>query len=86
MPPAEHVCATAERTFIFWSAMTTPNYQWKRLGPSLAKGSLTEEERRALERYTSSIIASDGTLKHSALPRFQPDANGGAVGTVSEPQ
>ena len=61
------------------------DYQWKHLLPYLAKGWLSEEERRALSAYRSRLFEADGVLAESARPRFQPVA-GTPVGTVSEPQ
>jgi hypothetical protein len=55
------------------------------LGPYLAKGWLSDEERRALSEYESSLFGPDGALRPAALPRFEPGANGAAVGTVNEP-
>jgi glyoxylase-like metal-dependent hydrolase (beta-lactamase superfamily II) len=60
-------------------------YQWKHLLPSLAKGWLSEEDRRALSDYESSLFGADGRLRASALPAFQPGANNAPVGSVSEP-
>lgn len=53
--------------------------------PYLAKGSLSEEERRALSEYESGLFRPEGTLRDSALPRFQRGAEQG-VGTVTEPE
>jgi glyoxylase-like metal-dependent hydrolase (beta-lactamase superfamily II) len=61
------------------------DYQWKHLVPYLAKGWLTEDERRALSDYESSVFDSGWTLRPDGVPHFQPDKNGGPVGTVSEP-
>jgi glyoxylase-like metal-dependent hydrolase (beta-lactamase superfamily II) len=62
------------------------DYQWKHLVPYLAKGWLSEEDRRALSAYEASVFASDGTLRPDAMPQFQRDRNGGGIGTVSEPK
>jgi len=59
------------------------DYQWKHLASYLAKGWLSDEERHALSAYESGIFADDGTLRSAAVPAFQPDPLGGAVGTVS---
>jgi glyoxylase-like metal-dependent hydrolase (beta-lactamase superfamily II) len=61
------------------------DYQWKHLTPYLAKGWLSEDERRALSRYEASVFDGSGGLRVDAMPRFQSGASGGAVGTVSEP-
>jgi glyoxylase-like metal-dependent hydrolase (beta-lactamase superfamily II) len=61
------------------------DYQWKHLVPYLSKGRLTEDERYALLEYESGMFNSDRTLRPDTLPHFQPDKNGGSVGTVSEP-
>ena len=61
------------------------DYQRTYLGPYLAKGWLSDDERRAMSDYESRLFESDGTLRPDALPRFQPGKDGGAVGTVSEP-
>ncbi len=58
-------------------------YQWKHLAPYLAKGWLTEDERRSMSAYQSGLFAQ-GRLRAEALPRFLPDGKG-PVGTVSEP-
>lgn len=39
-----------------------------------------------MSEYESSLLGNDWTLRPEAVPRFQHDANGGAIGTVSEPQ
>ena len=61
------------------------DYQWAHLLPYLAKGWLSEEERRALRDYQSSLFERDGLLRADAVPRFQP-VDGKPVGTVSEPR
>src|SRR5262249_2338062 len=48
-------------------------YQWKHLVPYLSKGWLSEDERRALSVYQSSLFERDGALRPSAMPKFQPD-------------
>jgi len=53
---------------------------------ALAKGWLTEDERRALLEYESRLFESSWTLRPEDLPRFQPDKGGERVGTVSEPK
>ena len=60
-------------------------YQSKFLTPYLAKGWLSEEERRAMLEYESGLFEGDLALRPHAMPRFQPGAHRGAVGTVSEP-
>ena len=60
------------------------DYQWAHLLPYLAKGWLSEEERRALRDYQSSLFERDGRLRAHAVPRFEAAA-GKPVGTVSEP-
>ena len=59
-------------------------YQWKHLFPYLAKGWLSEAERRALSEYEAGLFDNDWTLRRGALPRFERAVSGGAVGTVSE--
>jgi len=59
-------------------------YQWKYLTPFLAKGWLSEDERRALSGYEASLFEGDLRLRPDAMPQFAPDRNGGPVGTVSE--
>jgi N-acyl homoserine lactone hydrolase len=61
------------------------DYQRKYLAPYLAKGWLSDEERRALKEYEAGVFEGGWRLRSNAMPRFQPGANGGAVGTVSEP-
>jgi N-acyl homoserine lactone hydrolase len=60
-------------------------YQSKLLVPCLEKGWLSEDDRRALSQYESSLFADDWTLRPDAMPQFQRDTNGGATGRVSEP-
>jgi N-acyl homoserine lactone hydrolase len=62
------------------------DYQWKHLLPHLAKGFLTEDERRAMSEYEAGLFGRDGKLRADNLPRFQPGAGGAPVGTVSEPR
>ena len=61
------------------------DYQRSFLAPYLSKGFLSEEDRRALSAYEARLFDGDGRLRPDALPRFQPGAGGGPVGTVSEP-
>jgi len=61
-------------------------YQWTYLSRCLSKGWLSEDERRALSDYQSSLFESDGTLRANALPYFQRAKDSGSVGTVSEPK
>ena len=61
------------------------DYQWKHIVPYLSKGGLTEDERKALSEYESRLFGSASELWPDDLPQFQPDKNGGRVGTVSEP-
>jgi glyoxylase-like metal-dependent hydrolase (beta-lactamase superfamily II) len=60
-------------------------YQRDLLAPFLAKGWLTEEERRAMREYEQRLFDSGGRLRADAMPRFAPDAAGGRIGSVSEP-
>jgi len=60
-------------------------YQWKHLVPFLSKGWLREDERRALKQYESRLFNCDGTLRHGAVPQYQANSNGGAIGTATEP-
>jgi glyoxylase-like metal-dependent hydrolase (beta-lactamase superfamily II) len=60
------------------------DYQWKHLAPGLSRGTLGEAERRGMAAYESSLFDEHGALRPDAIPRFQPDAKGGRVGTVSE--
>lgn len=59
-------------------------YQWKHLAPHLSKGWLSEDERRAMSAYQSSLFERNGRLRAEAVPQFLPAANE-RVGTVSEP-
>jgi glyoxylase-like metal-dependent hydrolase (beta-lactamase superfamily II) len=59
------------------------DYQWKHLVRYLAKGALTDEERRAIREYEAVLFDGAGRLRPSALPEFLTRA-GGAVGTVCE--
>ena len=61
------------------------DYQSKLLAPFLAKGWLSEDERRALSDYAARLFDSNGALRADAMPRFQSTADGRAVGTVNEP-
>ena len=61
------------------------DYQWKHVVPCLSKGWLTVDEQRLWSQYESNLFDSAWRLKPTDLPRFQPDKNGGNVGTVSEP-
>jgi glyoxylase-like metal-dependent hydrolase (beta-lactamase superfamily II) len=61
------------------------DYQWKCLVPYLSKGWLSEEERRALSAYESTLFEPDGTLRPGAAPKFERSGSG-AVGMVSEPR
>ena len=60
-------------------------YQWKYLTPCLAKGWLSDDERRAIAEYEANLFDAEWRLRRDALPRFRPGAEGHAVGTVSEP-
>jgi len=59
-------------------------YQWKLLGPALAKGWLSQEDRLALSAYEAGLFGGGATLAPEALPRFERDPGGGPVGAVSE--
>jgi len=59
-------------------------YQSKLLAPALAKGWLSDEERRALSDYAAHLFVGDVSLRPDALPCFEPDPGGGPVGSVSE--
>jgi N-acyl homoserine lactone hydrolase len=61
-------------------------YQRRYLAPYLAKGWLSEDERRAMAEYESSLFERDWALRPEAMPHFQPGTHGNAVGTVSEPK
>ena len=61
------------------------DYQRKYLAPYLAKGWLSEEERRALKNYEARLFEGDWRLRDDAIPRFRPGVDGSAVGTVAEP-
>jgi N-acyl homoserine lactone hydrolase len=61
------------------------DYQWKHLVPYLSKGSLTDDERRALADYEAALFDDNWTLRERSLPQFRPDKNGGRIGAVSEP-
>ena len=59
-------------------------YQTDYLAPLLAKGSLSESDRRALTEYRAKLFNPDGTLRATALPQFQFQV-GEATGKVREP-
>jgi len=61
------------------------DYQRNYLAPYLAKGFLSDEDRRAMSDYEARLFEAEGRLRSDALPRFQPGTGGGPVGTVSEP-
>jgi glyoxylase-like metal-dependent hydrolase (beta-lactamase superfamily II) len=61
------------------------DYQWQYIVPKLSKGRLTPEDRREISDYESKLFTTHWTLSSAALPRYEPDTNGGPVGKVSEP-
>jgi glyoxylase-like metal-dependent hydrolase (beta-lactamase superfamily II) len=61
------------------------DYQSKLLAPFLAKGWLSEDERRALSDYEAKLFDGNDGLRADAVPRFQSPGVDGVVGTVSEP-
>ena len=60
------------------------DYRWKHLAPSLSKGWLDPDERRAVADHEASLFDGDGALRPEAMPRFEPGKDGGVVGTVKE--
>jgi N-acyl homoserine lactone hydrolase len=61
------------------------DYQWQHLIPFLSKGWLSDEERRALLEYEARLFAGEWALQPDAMPQFQCDPAGAAIGTVREP-
>src|SRR5262249_26051430 len=59
-------------------------YQSDYLTPYLAKGWLSDDERRSLSEYESRLFGESWTLRPEAMPRFEPGRAGSPVGAVSE--
>jgi hypothetical protein len=61
-------------------------YQFEHLKPFLADGVLSSEELQAFKAYETSVFDASDNLLRTALPRFIPSPNGGALGGVAEPR
>ena len=60
-------------------------YASRYLGPFLANGGLSGEERRAIREYEGVVLRGEHGLAPGAAPRYVPPAPGERVGRVEEP-
>jgi N-acyl homoserine lactone hydrolase len=60
-------------------------YQSTQLGPALAKGHLTAEDRAGIQAYEAALFTPDGRLRPDRMPRYVPgDAATPSVGRVTD--
>ena len=59
-------------------------YQSEHLGPGLAEGHLTAEERARIRRYEQRVFTADGRLRADRMPRYIACGGPDPLGGVSE--